>query len=537
MSYVSASAIDSDRTAESAGSQGNRYQCGNGFGGGKRARTADLLAASQTLSQLSYTPTKGCRQCRQARKYSTAAQAGNREHPPCGERAWAVGRGRGGFRGMRTHEAAARRAVPGRRVPPSRSAELFHACAREAPGALTRDAGGASCESTAGRARLAAARHPGAAPPADRSTERINRGPTLRPARHRSALAEPLEGARRLPHAGHLRQAQVLLPRLVPVSLGRRPLGRPLPQLRAHRRRSRATSACAASTCCTRWAGTPSACRPRTTPSRRACIRAGHDRAQHRQLPPPDGADRPVATTGRARSVLRPRVLPLDAMVLPADVQARPGLPRRPASSGGARDKTILANEQVDQGRCWRCGSEVTKKDLEQWFFKITDYAQRLLDDLDDDRLARADQAHAGQLDRPQRGRRGRLRRCRGRADTLTVFTTRPDTLFGATFMVLAPEHPLVGELTTPSSAPAVAAYQDAGAPRERDRAPLDREGEDRRLHRRLRREPRQRRADPHLDQRLRADGLRHRRDHGRAGARRARLRSSPPSSACRSSR
>ena len=88
-----------------------------------------------------------------------------------------------------------------------------------------------------------------------------------------------------------------------------------------------------------------------------------------------------------------------------------------------------------------------------------------------------------------------------------------------------------------PSSGAAVDGLPGRGPPRERDRAPLDREGQDRRVHRRLRREPRERRADPHLDQRLRADGLRHRRHHGRAGARRARLRLRHASSACRSSR
>ena len=186
-------------------------------------------------------------------------------------------------------------------------------------------------------------------------------------------------------------------------------------------------------------------------------------------------------------------------------------------------DKTILANEQVEQGRCWRCGSEVTKVDLEQWYFRITDYAQRLLDD-----LATIDWPEKIKL--MQANWIGRSEGAEvefalpGRGDTLTVFTTRPDTLFGATYMVLAPEHPLVDELTTAERRAAVVAYQDS-APRERDRAPLDREGEDRRVHRRLRRESRQRRADPHLDQRLRAHGLRHGRHHGRAGPRRARLR------------
>ena len=123
-------------------------------------------------------------------------------------------------------------------------------------------------------------------------------------------------------------------------------------------------------------------------------------------------------------------------------------------------DKTILANEQVEQGRCWRCGSEVTKVDLEQWYFRITDYAQALLDD-----LATIDWPEKIKL--MQTNWIGRSEGAEvefalpGRSDTLTVFTTRPDTLYGATYMVLAPEHPLVGELTTAGQRAAVAAYQD----------------------------------------------------------------------------
>ena len=81
-------------------------------------------------------------------------------------------------------------------------------------------------------------------------------------------------------------------------------------------------------------------------------------------------------------------------------------------------DQTVLANEQVIDGRCERCGHEVEIRQLEQWFFRITDYADRLLDDLDDDRLARARQGHAAQLDRPQRRGRGHVP-LRGAGDRL----------------------------------------------------------------------------------------------------------------------
>jgi len=109
---------------------------------------------------------------------------------------------------------------------------------------------------------------------------------------------------------------------------------------------------------------------------------------------------------------------------------------------------TVLANEQVVEGCCERCDSPVTKKDLVQWFFKITDYAERLL------------QNHC-KLDWPQKtiamqknwiGRSEGTQiifEVAGRGDKLPVFTTRADTIFGVTYMVLAPEHPLVKEMTT----------------------------------------------------------------------------------------
>ena len=81
------------------------------------------------------------------------------------------------------------------------------------------------------------------------------------------------------------------------------------------------------------------------------------------------------------------------------------------------KDATVLANEQVIDGRCERCGTPVEARQLEQWFFRITDYADRLLDDLADHRLARARRHDAAQLDRPLRGRRGHVHvrgpRCR----------------------------------------------------------------------------------------------------------------------------
>lgn len=110
-------------------------------------------------------------------------------------------------------------------------------------------------------------------------------------------------------------------------------------------------------------------------------------------------------------------------------------------------DKTVLANEQVENGVCWRCGSVVEKKALPQWFFKITDYADRLAADLDD--LNWTDSIKNMQRNWIGRSRGAEVNfKIADRDEKLTVFTTRPDTLFGATFMVLAPEHPLVDSLT-----------------------------------------------------------------------------------------
>ena len=111
-------------------------------------------------------------------------------------------------------------------------------------------------------------------------------------------------------------------------------------------------------------------------------------------------------------------------------------------------DKTVLANEQVENGVCWRCGSQVEKKALKQWFFKITDYADRLVEDLEDVDWSDSVKSMQRNWIGRSKGAEVTFKLAEGGKD-LTVFTTRPDTLFGATFMVLAPEHPLVDEITT----------------------------------------------------------------------------------------
>lgn len=120
--------------------------------------------------------------------------------------------------------------------------------------------------------------------------------------------------------------------------------------------------------------------------------------------------------------------------------------------------KTVLANEQVVEGHCERCESEVLHKDLEQWFFKITDYAERLLEG--HERIQWPEKTIAMQKNWIGKSIGARIQfKVAGGADTIEVFTTRPDTLWGVTYMVLAPEHPLVEKLTTAENKAAVDAY------------------------------------------------------------------------------
>ncbi|MCS6862159.1 MAG: leucine--tRNA ligase, partial [Abditibacteriales bacterium] len=144
---------------------------------------------------------------------------------------------------------------------------------------------------------------------------------------------------------------------------------------------------------------------------------------------------------------------------------------------------TVLANEQVKQGLCERCDTAVTKKEMEQWFFKTTAYAQQLLDDLDileqwPERVKAMQRNWIGRSEgvqfKLQVGRQeGKLEAC---ATEIEVFTTRIDTVYGVTYMVLAPEHPLVAELTkgTEREAAVQAFVQECLAQSEIDRAAAD---------------------------------------------------------------
>ncbi len=125
--------------------------------------------------------------------------------------------------------------------------------------------------------------------------------------------------------------------------------------------------------------------------------------------------------------------------------------------------RTVLANEQVVDGECERCSSEVVQREMDQWYFTITDFSQRLLDHLDDldwspvtkhAQRRWIGRSEGARLDFPIAGMR----------EKLTVFTTRPDTIFGATYMVISPEHPMIDAITLPERADEVRAYREKAA-------------------------------------------------------------------------
>lgn len=159
-------------------------------------------------------------------------------------------------------------------------------------------------------------------------------------------------------------------------------------------------------------------------------------------------------------------------------------------------DKTVLANEQVENGKCWRCGHEVEKKKMKQWFFKITDYADELLDGIDaldwpekiktmqknwigrsegaeidfrvpslltsslsEDALRVLRTESTVRCATPSSSNKSNNEEAQDGEASITVFTTRPDTIFGVTFLVLAPEHPLVKNLVNDDTRARVEEY------------------------------------------------------------------------------
>ena len=318
---------------------------------------------------------------------------------------------------------------------------------------------------------------------------------------------------------------QDLRRRDAPVPLGRAAHG-PRAQLHDRRRRRALAPAPRLRRCCGRWATTRSACPPRTRRSGRAAIRA---RSTERNI-----ADDPRADEahGLGDRLVRASSRPHD----PTYYRWTQWLFLRFFEQGLAyrkeapvkwcpKDQTVLANEQVIDGHCERCGTEVEARNLTQWFFTITDYADELLDEMElleqwPERVLTMQRNWIGRsegarvlfrVDGLRRGAAGVHDAARTRCSARRSSCWRPSTR-SSTQLVAGTEHE-----------DEVREYVRHAARAHGRRARG--EGEGRRLHRPLRGQPGQRRADPDLGRRLRPDGVRHRRDHGRAGARRARLR------------
>ena len=198
---------------------------------------------------------------------------------------------------------------------------------------------------------------------------------------------------------------------------------------------------------------------------------------------------------------------------------------KKAAANWCPNDQTVLANEQVVNGRCERCGAEVIKKDLTQWFFRITDYADRLLDDLDmlpgwPERVKTMQRnwigrSYGAEIDFPVVGHGGEITRLHHAAR----YGLRGD-VHGA-----GPRAPAGRTQMTTEQRAAVESIRSTG----RRQTEIERLSTDKEktgvLDRRVRHQPGQRPGDTGLDSRLCAGDLRHRRDHGRARRRRARLR------------
>ena len=222
-------------------------------------------------------------------------------------------------------------------------------------------------------------------------------------------------------------------------------------------------------------------------PAENAAIKNGiHPRdwtmAQHREHAPPAPDD------GRDVRLVAPRSSPATRTTTAGTsgsscASSRPGWPTaRSRPVDWCPNDGTLAREQVEGAdrRCWRCGAKVEKRDLDQWYLRVTKYADELLDfggiDWPDpirimqtNWIGRSEGGEIVFATAPSEHHPG--------GDELRVFTTRPDTLFGATFMVLAPEHPLVAKLTAPDRRAEVEAYvAQAATETEIERLSTDRE-------------------------------------------------------------
>ena len=266
-------------------------------------------------------------------------------------------------------------------------------------------------------------------------------------------MAESLGRARHLRDAQRRSAPEILRARDVPLSVGAHPHG-PCPQLRDGRRGGALQARARASTCCIRWAGTRSACRPKTPPCRTRRI----PRNGPTPTSPPCAAQlksmglsldwsREIATCDPSYYKHQQKLF-LD--FLAAGLVAR----KKSKVNWDPVDQTVLANEQVIDGRGWRSGAPVEQRELTQWFFKITDYSEELLGAPRHARpLAGKSAADAAQLDRPLGGAAGALRRSIPRRSARSTAPRRransrstrrgPTRCSARRFMAIAPDHPL----------------------------------------------------------------------------------------------
>ena len=191
------------------------------------------------------------------------------------------------------------------------------------------------------------------------------------------------------------------------------------------------------------------------------------------------------------------------------------------------KDQTVLANEQVINGACERCGTPVVRRDLTQWFFKITDYAQRLLDDMEIARVARTRDHDAAQLDRAFGGRERDVRDRRDRRRRRGLHDPPRHAVGGHVLRVRAraPAGPQARRGRRGEARDRGGARDPADDPPDQPRGGGHPRGDP---LGRPRGEPGERREDPRLRRAVRADGVRHRRRDGGAGPRPARLRVRP---------
>ena len=260
----------------------------------------------------------------------------------------------------------------------------------------------------------------------------------------------------------------------------------------------------------------------RQHPSPRVDVR---EHRAHARAAEADGRDVRLVARGHH---LRPRVLPLEPVVLPAVLRAA-GWPtgRRRRSTGARSCNTTLAREQVvgDDRRCERCGTPVDQaRTWTQWFFRITDYAEELLDFDELEWPERVKTMQRNWIGRSE-GAEMRVRRSRTRTRRFASSPRGPTRSSAPPSWCWRRSTRWSSELTTPEQRADGRGLRRAGRRQTRDRAhcaPTERRPASSPAPTRS---TRQRRAGPDLDRRLRAGELRHRRDHGRAGPRRARLR------------